>query len=136
MKIALCASMAFAKKMLDIKRQLEAFGHDVIIQHDIMDFATGQIAEEDKWRKLQTDPIKGYFEKIKQADAILVINEEKRGIQNYIGGNTLMEMGFAYVLNKRIYLLNQVPHLSYTDEIIAMKPIILEGNLKRIIENG
>lgn len=136
MKIALCASMAFAKKMLEVKKQLEASGHDVIVQHDIMEFATGKVADEDKWRKLQTDPIKGYFEKIKQADAVLVVNEEKSGIQNYIGGNTLMEMGFAYVLNKRIYLLNQVPQLSYTDEIIAMKPIILEGNLKRIIENG
>lgn len=34
------------------------------------------------------------------SDAILVLNYDKKGIKNYIGGNTLMEMGFAHVHDK------------------------------------
>jgi|GEM_PF-5301338 len=29
-------------------------------------------------------------------------------------------MGFAHVLNKRIYLLNEIPDLSFKDELIAI----------------
>lgn len=35
MKIALCASMAFGQKMLDVKKQLEAQGHNVILEGDV-----------------------------------------------------------------------------------------------------
>lgn len=41
-------------------------------------------------------------------------------------------MGFAYVLKKKIFLLNPIPELSYSDEIKAMKPIVLDGDLKKI----
>jgi len=58
---------------------------------------------------------------------------DKNGIGNYIGGNTLIEMAFAHVLNKKIFLLNPVPEISYKDEIIAMQPIILNGNLEKIL---
>ena len=34
-------------------------------------------------------------------------------------------MGFAHVLNKKIYLLNNIPEMSYSDEIRAMQPIVL-----------
>lgn len=52
---------------------------------------------------------------------------------NYIGGNCLMEMGMAYVNKKKIFLLNDIPQdVPYLDEIIAMDPICLRGNLKSI----
>jgi predicted RNA-binding protein with PUA domain len=66
-------------------------------------------------------------------DAILILNLEKNNIKGYIGGNTFLEMGFAHVLNKKIFLLNEIPEMGYKDEIVAMKPVILEGDLNRII---
>ncbi len=36
---------------------------------------------------LKEDAIRDHFEKIDWADAILVVNHEKRGISGYIGGN-------------------------------------------------
>lgn len=57
------------------------------------------------------------------------MNISKNGIENYIGGNTLMELGFAHVMNKKIYLLNPIPEMSYTDEIIAVQPAIINGDL-------
>lgn len=132
MKIAICSSMAFAKEMLNAKKELERLEHIVRIQEDICSHASGEIKEEDKWRKIQIDPFKAYYKKIKKSDAVLVINLRKNSIDNYIGGNTLIEMAFAYVLDKKIYLLNPVPKLSYSDEIEAMKPIILCGDLTKI----
>jgi predicted RNA-binding protein with PUA domain len=132
MKIAICGSMAFAKDMIRIKKELENLKHKVIIQKDVEEHAQGKIKDEDKWRKLEIDPLKTYYEEIKKSDAIIVLNYTKNNIINYVGGNTLIEMAFAYVLNKKIFLLNEIPKISYSDEIYAMKPIILNQNLSKI----
>ena len=54
------------------------------------------------------------------------------GIPNYIGGNTFLEMGFAHVLNKKVFLLNNIPAMPYDDEIKDMQPIVLNGDLLKI----
>jgi predicted RNA-binding protein with PUA domain len=132
MKIAICSSMAFAKEMIKTKQKLEKLGHKIVIQEDVEEHASGRIKEEDKWRKLEIDPLKNYYKEIKNSDAIIVINMDKNNIPNYVGGNVLIEMAFAYILNKKIFLLNPIPKMSYSDEIEAMKPIILNGDLKKI----
>lgn len=133
MKIAICSSMTFAKEMIELKKKLEKLNHKVIIQEDVEAHAKEEILEEDKWRKLEIDPLKTYFKEIKDSDAIIVNNLDKNGIKNYIGGNSLIEMAFAYVLNKKIFLINPTPkEMNYYDEIEAMKPIILNGNLKKL----
>lgn len=133
MKLAICSSMKFAKEMIELKNNLEKLGHQVIIQDDVEQHARGEIIEEDKWRKLEIDPFKTYFEEIKKTDAIIVNNLDKNGIKNYIGANTLIEMAFAHILNKKIFLLNPSPkEVSYSDEIEAMKPIILNNDLTLI----
>ena len=78
------------------------------------------------------DLIKRHYNLVKEADAILVLNEEKKGIKNYIGGNTFLEIGFAHILDKKIYLLNPIPEIAYSDEIKAVSPIILYGDLTKI----
>jgi predicted RNA-binding protein with PUA domain len=83
--------------------------------------------------KVDHDLIRDYYNEIDKGDAILVINEDLNNIKNYIGGNTFLEMGFAHVLGKKIFLLNPIPEMGYEDEIVAMKPVILEGDLNRII---
>jgi hypothetical protein len=132
MKIAICGSMAFAKEMIKAKKELIELGHKVVIQKDIELHASGSIKEEDKWMKLKHDVFRDYFNEIKKSDAVLIINLDKNNIKNYIGGNSLIEMAFAYVLNKKIFLLNPIPKISYTDEIAAMKPIILNRDLTKI----
>lgn len=41
-------------------------------------------------------------------------------------------MGFAHVLGKKIYLLNPIPEMEYTSEILFMEPAVLNGDLERI----
>ena len=76
-------------------------------------------------RKINDDVIRKYYDKIKGSDAILVLNLNKNGVENYIGGNTFLEIGFTHVLHKKIYLYHEIPQLPYSDEIRAMQPFIL-----------
>ena len=65
---------------------------------------------------------------------MLVLNYDKNDVKNYIGGNALMEIGFAYVLNKKIFLLNPIPDIPYyKTEIESVRPIIINGDLGNII---
>ncbi len=124
--------MAFAKQILKIKKELENLGHDVIAPENIEKYANGTINIENKWEKIELDVIKAYFEKIKSCDAILVANYTKNNILNYIGGNSLIEIAFAHVLDKKIYLLNDIPKMNYSDEIEAMGPFILNGDINKL----
>lgn len=137
MKIAICASMVFAEKMLEVKRQLEKIGHIAFISQ----FAEGYLGKTEKEKeelavhdKNEHDAIRKFWEIIKKSDAILVLNYDRKGIRNYIGGNTLMEIGFAHVLNKQIFLMNPIPDIEYyRSEIEAVSPVILDQNLNQIM---
>jgi nucleoside 2-deoxyribosyltransferase len=76
--------------------------------------------------------IRDYFGEIKNADAVLIVNIDKNGIKNYIGGNSFLEMGFAHVLDKKLYLYDDIPDLSYKDEMVAMQPIVINQDLSKI----
>lgn len=142
MRITICGSMKFAKEMKEAKDYLESAGHFVILPELVEKFIKHKTWQKrvDGWRsaegarlKKKYDLIKKHYEKIKESDAILVVNYEKKGIKNYIGGNSFLEMGFAYILNKKIYLLNDIPKLKfYREEIMAMDPIVLNGDLSKI----
>ncbi|MBI4895884.1 MAG: hypothetical protein HY831_05315 [Candidatus Aenigmarchaeota archaeon] len=143
MKITICASIDFTHEIGKINDFLKEKGHDVNIPQTAEKILSGKLTWEEYRkekqssertvdRKVNDNVIKIHYEKIKQSDAIFVVNIDKKGIQNYIGGNTFLEIGFAYVLNKKIFLLNDIPEMFYTDEIKAMKPIILNGDLEKI----
>jgi hypothetical protein len=132
MKIAICGSMQFGKEMIKIKQELERFGHTVVLPKDIEQYMTGEKSVEGKWEKQEGDLFKNYWNEIKNSDAVLIVNITKNGIENYIGGNALIEMAYAHVLDKKIYLLNSIPEMNYKDEIEAMRPIILNKNLSKI----
>jgi hypothetical protein len=132
MKITVAGSMSFARDMLEIKKKLEEKGHSIIIPVNTEKYVDGSIEMENKQEKIELDLIRKYFNEIKNCDGIFIINKDKNNIQNYIGGNSLIEMAFAHVLNKRIFLSNSIPQMSYSDEIEAMKPIIINGDLEKV----
>lgn len=129
MKITICWSMAFAQEMIIAQALLQAKWHEVIVPENTDKYANNTMDVENKWEKIEIDAIRAYYNKIWDSDAILVLNYDKKWISNYIWGNSLIEIAFAHVLDKKIFLLNPVPNLSYTDEIEAMKPIVLNGDL-------
>ena len=128
--------MAFTEQMFEAKEQLEKLGHAAVVSgfgESYLDKTQEEIEKLKLYHKYEEDAIREFYEEIKNADAILVLNYDRKGIENYIGGNTLMEIGFAHVLNKKIFLLNPIPDIEfYKTEIEATKPIILDGELERI----
>jgi len=136
MKIIVCASVSAADEVLDAKRTLESMGHEVEIPTGIKDALlrkrTEVSSEEKASDKIAHDVIRDYFEKMKRYDAVLIVNPPKRGVEGYIGGNTLIEMAFAHVLGKKLYALHPLPDLPYASELLATQPIILSGDLSAI----
>jgi hypothetical protein len=138
MKIVICGSMKFSKEMLKIKEKLNSLGlNDVVVPRDADKYASNQLAEENSYEsiknKIEEDLIRSHYEEIKNADAVLIVNYDKNGIANYIGGNSFLEAAFAHVLKKKLYLLFEIPNMSYSDELKAMQPIILNNDLSKII---
>ncbi|MBT4597706.1 hypothetical protein HOC76_01660, partial [bacterium] len=126
MKIIVCGSMKISEKMVEAKRSLEGSGHQVLIPRFAEEYAKGKKQEESSSEsienKIEGDLIRDYYHQIEKGDVLLVVNEKLRKIDSYIGGNTFLEMGFAHVLGKKIFLLNGIPDISYKAEIIAMQP--------------
>lgn len=135
MKIAICGSMAFSEKMLEMQKELGK-KHEVLVSKFAKEYA-GKSEQEKQRRtihdKNNNDAIREFCEKIKESDAILVLNYDKKGVKNYIGGNTLIEIGYAHILHKKIFLLNPIPEIDfYKSEIEAVKPIVLNGDISKI----
>jgi hypothetical protein len=86
---------------------------------------------EEEGKQLKTKLMRDHFAEVDNGDVCLVINNEKNGKPNYIGGNVLMEMALAFFQNKPIVLLNEIPDESvYLDEIIGMQPFELHGKIE------
>ena len=136
MKIIICAPIVAANEVDEIKLQLEKMGYEVEVPEGVKNAtmrARTEVSNSEKAEdKINNNLIRGYFEKMKNYDVALIVNPEKRGITGYIGGNTFIEMAFAHVLNKKIYCLNPLPDLPYKAEMIAMEPIIINGDLTLI----
>lgn len=146
MKIVICASINITPKIKKVADELEKMGHEVEIPYmsqkilnnecSLEDFLKEKEKNGDKLFREQAeeDLIKRYYKSIQKTDAVLILNTERNGIENYVGGNTFLEMGFAHVLDKKIFLYNNIPEMIYKDEIEATKPIILNKNLNKINE--
>jgi hypothetical protein len=140
MKITICGSVKFAQKLVENYRQLEKLGHRPMMHEQMFGIADGtakalidDIAKDHAGAKRRNDFIRWWYNCIVSGDAILVCNFDKNGIKNYVGGNTLMEIGFAHVNDKKIFLLNPIPEeVSYADEIKAMVDVVLDGDLGKI----
>lgn len=136
MKIGVIGSMRYTEQLLEVRDNLVALGHDAFLT-DLYKPFVGKTVEEKReielFQKNNNDAIREFWNKMQGADAVLAVNLDKNDIKNYIGGNTLMELGFAHVLKQKIFLLNPIPDISYyKDEIEAMNPVVLHGDLSLV----
>lgn len=133
MIISICASMTLADRITAVKHDLETLGHTVLVPVEINEFDYLDASTEERAElKRQHDLIREHWRKIERSDAILVLNEDVKGIAHYIGGNSFLEMGFAHVLELPIYLMHPVPDMPYDSEMAAMDPTIIHGDLSLI----
>lgn len=118
-----------------MKKALEKAGHIVMLPNS---YGQPLMEEEMKSRGAEehriwkSDMLQRQNEKIAENDAIFVLNLEKKGQPNYIGGATFMEIAKAFDLGKKIFLLNPIPEGIFTDELKAMNPLVIKGDLSLV----
>lgn len=130
MVILIHASLDKKNEMIDAKKLIESISNHTVIlpeltryQHIRDEEKNDRLFDEIK-RKLTNENIKN----VEKADALLILNYDHRGIQNYIGGNSFLEMVVAYYLLKPIFLLNPIPtDMPYTEEIRSLFPTVIHS---------
>lgn len=136
MKILIVCSKHFYHKIPEVKEKLESAGHEIILPNSYE-----EPLKEERLKKLKNKSehiewkqkmMKSHEPKIKKVDAIIVLNLKKNNIPNYIGGATFMEIVKAWELNKKIFFYNDIPNCSFTDELTAINPILINKNLSLI----
>lgn len=135
MKIFIICSKKFYDRIPEIKERLESLGHIISLPNCYDDPTT-----EEKYRNIgpkehagwKATMLKHSSNVIDKNDAVLVLNFEKNGQQNYIGGATFLEMYDAFRLDKKIFLYNGIPDGILKDEIIGFSPILINSDLNKI----
>lgn len=129
--------MSFAKEFIEVKKTLEKLGFEADFAPDTHDcFNSPHLRLNENLEHCEkTDIIRSCMDAQEKCDAILVLNYPKDGIDGYIGSNSLIELGLAYYLHQKIFLLYPPPSQKkarYYTEVMHMKPIILNGNIKNL----
>lgn len=129
--------MAFSDEMLEIGEELKKLGHEPVYSGFIERYA-GLADEEIEKRKLEdkfeNDASKEFWSRMDGVDAILILNYDRKGIENYVGGNSFLDLGYAHHKGIKKFLLNPIPEIDlYKTEIEAMAPVVLNGDLALIV---
>lgn len=135
MKIFVIASKYNYHRIEDIKKELENKGHIITLPNYFEDPFLEERIKLETQEKHQQFKARNYLvqrKKVADNDAVLVINFEKNGIANYLGGATFLEMYEAFMQNKKIFMYNPIPEGMLKDEIIGFNPIIINGNIDLI----
>ncbi|PIS41580.1 MAG: hypothetical protein COT25_02315 [Candidatus Kerfeldbacteria bacterium CG08_land_8_20_14_0_20_42_7] len=137
MKIGIISSMHHSEKMLEVGKELEKLGHTFVCSKFVNNFLGHDDEKKEEIKldqKYNQDAIREFWHDMQDVDAVLALNLDRKGIKNYIGGNTFLELGFAHVLNKKIFLYYPIPDIHFYDtEIKAMRPVIINGDLTKIV---
>lgn len=117
--IVLCGSMKVKEKIVEIGKILEEKGYNVLLPVECMQGIDKIIASRAHLDRI-VNP---------ENEMVLIINETKNGIENYIGPNSFAEIAFGFYHRKKVYLLNDI-YEPYKDELIGWNIIPLKGKLE------
>lgn len=104
MIVALICSVAFYDQVEEIADGLRASGHEVIYPGVYNEMSIAEMARRqggDALLKFKQQMYELSEKNIKRSDAVLAINLDKNGQENYIGGSTFLELYEAYRNRKK-----------------------------------
>jgi len=138
MRIYIAGSMFFAKEFVKTKEVLERMGFIADFAPDTYECINNPELNlnENLEHCERMDIMRACFEIQEKCDSLIVLNYKKEDLEGYIGVNSLIEMGLAYYLRQKIFLLYPPPNKEkarYYTEVMLMKPIILNGKLENIM---
>ena len=115
--------MKFYPKFESLKKQLEEQGHEAIIP------LSDEYYEQNNL--IKKNAMEDFDKNLEESDAILVANYEKNNIPNYVGTNSIMEVGMAFNQKKKIFILFNIPeNCKYEFESAGV--IELNGDISNI----
>ncbi len=135
MKVFIACSKYFYSEIKRVAEILEEAGHEVSYPNSYDDpfaeerFKAMDAKEHIKWKGMMMAKDK---ENIEPVEAVLVLNLKKKGIPNYIGGATFLEVYKAWEMRKKIFFYNELPNCSFTDELIGINPLVINGELELV----
>ena len=98
MKIVLCGSKKFIPKFFELEEVLKNKGYDVVVPREFIEDIPKKQASLLHFDEINKNDV----------DALLIVNESKNGLENYIGANGFAELAFGFYKGRRIYLLNDI----------------------------
>lgn len=119
--IVLCGSMKVKDKIVELGKTLENNGYNVLLPIECMQGLDKIIASRAHMDRV-VDP---------NNEIILIVNEPKNGIDNYIGPNSFAEIAFGFYFKKRVYLLNDI-YEPFKDELLGWGVTPLKGDINKI----
>lgn len=130
--LLICGSMQFYTEMQNCQKYLKSKGIEAIIPKD--EGSLPETMSDEDFRLFKKRVSSAYLRKIRDREtaAVLVYNAPKKGIENYIGANTFVELAMAFAWNRSIYLMNDI-YKPYEDELEAWDAICLHGDLTTLV---
>lgn len=123
MKILIFSEKEFYKKLGPIRHSLTK--HTGIFQ-------TTEIGKINKGLNREKIILDKDISLLKEVDGILICNFKKGKEENHVGANSLLIMGIAYSLGKKIYLLYDIPN-KYVETLNSLDVTPIKGDLKKIM---
>jgi len=120
-RIVLCGSRKFKNQILILGEELKNKGYEIVVPKEFL-------VEMDKREHSML-----HFSEIanERTDAVLIVNEDKEEIKNYIGPNSFAEIAMAFYFGKKVYLKNDI-YIPYQDELLGWGVIPLKGEINKI----
>lgn len=128
-KLLIHASLDFADEMINAKNYIiNNFSDYYVLLPELIRYQHIRDVDGDDttFTKIKNRLTIDNIRNVENCDYLLILNYDHRGIKNYIGGNSFLEMVVAFYLKKPIYLLNEIPEeMTYTEEIKALYPVVV-----------
>ena len=135
MKIFLVGSKYNFDKIPAIQEKLEQMGHVITVPagyanplKELEMQKTGKEAHVE----FKAMMLREQGKRVEANAALLVLNFDKNGQANYIGGATFLEVFKAWELGKKIFFFNDLPTGMFYDELLGINPLVIQGDLSLI----
>jgi hypothetical protein len=118
-----------------VREHLERRGHATTLPNNFYDPAREDAMKASgpqAYAAWKAEMLRMQARKVAASDAVLVLNFDKAGLQHYLGGATFLEVFKAWELGKKIFFYNPLPEGMLRDELQAMAPTIIDGDLAMI----
>ena len=143
MKILIICSTSFYDRIKPIEKVLLKKKYEVVLPNCYENPVTNddnKLMNEEEYKAFFKTMYYESREKISKVDAVLVLNykkiKDKVEYNNYIGASTFLEMYEAFMQNKKIYVLNELPNNMLYDELKGFNPTLLYGDINKIGDNN